>query len=141
MDRFVQMGPAAAPFDPVRIIDAMLGVMDSSPPEKADQVADDVGRLIMDRDHPAPGGSTGARLSGRSWIKRVPVRLLVHAAQPAVRPHWSGHRRENLPIPGLIRSAVGENRDRQLPSSDRWHRRVSIRAARAGLAGVKECSK
>lgn len=49
------MGPAAAPFDPVRIIDAMLGVMDSSPPEKADQVADDVGRLIMDRDHPAPG--------------------------------------------------------------------------------------
>ncbi|MGW5273575.1 hypothetical protein ACWEQP_13505 [Streptomyces sp. NPDC004044] len=37
------MGPPAAPFDPVRVVEEMLGVVDSGPPEKFDHVAVVVG--------------------------------------------------------------------------------------------------
>ncbi|WP_406431036.1 hypothetical protein [Streptomyces sp. NBC_01589] len=48
------MRPAAAPFDPVRIVEAMLGVVDAGAPEKFDQVVveDEAGDLIVDRDRP-----------------------------------------------------------------------------------------
>lgn len=49
------MRPAAAPFDPLRVLKAMLGVVEAGPPKKFDQalvVVDETDDLIVDRDRP-----------------------------------------------------------------------------------------
>lgn len=56
--RFVPVGRAAVPFDPVRVVEAMLGVVDAGTPKEFDQavvVVDEADHLSVYGDHPTTG--------------------------------------------------------------------------------------
>lgn len=85
---FVFMRPAAAPFDPLRVVEAMLGVVDARPPEKFDQavvVADETNDLIIDRDRPTSGKGEAVD----NYRGTHPSRL-VHGDVRRTRPSCGG---------------------------------------------------
>ena len=90
--RFVPVGRAAVPFDPVRVVEAMLGVVDAGTPKEFDQavvVVDEADHLSVYGDHPTTGRCGVVhdyRGAHPSRVHQAPDRSILSSGLPS--PVW-----------------------------------------------------
>lgn len=131
----VSARPAAAPFDPVRVLEVMLGVVETRPPEKFDQapvVVDETDDLIIDGDRPATGMGEAVddyRGTHASRVHQV-------AAHSIPRPPPAEQRLTGRPPFSPRRSVAASMRSTSLAVQVRRMRRCD----RSGDRGSDACS-